>query len=143
MRLRDVSLVASLLFAAGSLSCSDSDDGEPFIHHEPDGAAEPDDDAGGPTAPAQCNVPAPTACPDPKPRYADVMPIFERRCVMCHSGMKGGPWPLTSYSHVADWFDIIQAEVQACRMPPPEAEVPITVQERVQILSWIRCGYPR
>jgi len=31
--------------------------------------------------PSACDVPIPTSCPDPAPRYADVAPVFENRCV--------------------------------------------------------------
>lgn len=76
------------------------------------------------------------------PRYADVQPIFERRCVVCHSG-RSKEWPLTSYQDVADWSEFVRDEVQRCAMPPPGSGVPITTEERAAILTWIRCGYPR
>jgi hypothetical protein len=87
-------------------------------------------------------VPAPTACPEPAPRYADVAPIFQQRCVICHSGWEG-PWPLNDYGHVADWQDSIRTNLLDCSMPPPDAGIPITVEERVAILTWIRCGLPK
>jgi hypothetical protein len=93
--------------------------------------------------PSACSVPAPTACPDPAPRYADVAPIFERRCVICHAGAPGGPWSLADYGHVADWQDTIRANLRDCSMPPPDAGVPMMLEERVAILTWIRCGLPR
>jgi hypothetical protein len=88
-----------------------------------------------------CSVQWPTACPDPAPRYNDVVPIFNRRCVTCHSGW-AGPWPLTSYTHVVDWQDTIRTELIGCTMPPPDAGIPITNDERTKILTWLRCGYP-
>ena len=83
-------------------------------------------------------------CPEPAPVYADVAPIFEQRCATaaCHSGFVGGPWPLRDYEHIADWQDVVRAEVVSCAMPPPDANVPITDEERLQILNWIRCGLP-
>lgn len=90
-----------------------------------------------------CSVPAPTSCPSPAPRYADVAPIFESRCVRCHAGEPGGPWSLADYGHVSDWQDTIRVSMRDCSMPPPDAGVPMTVEERVAILTWIRCGLPR
>src|SRR5262245_15303976 len=60
-------------------------------------------DASPDARPASCSVTAPTSCPDPAPHYADVMPIFRDRCVICHSGAVDGPWALTDYEHIADW----------------------------------------
>lgn len=89
-----------------------------------------------------CSVEAPTACPDAGPRYGDVAPIFRERCVICHAPTWNGPWPLDAYQHVADWQDTIRTNLLDCTMPPPEAGVPITRNEREQILTWIRCGLP-
>jgi hypothetical protein len=57
--------------------------------------------------------------------------------------MAGGPWPLTAYNHVADWQDVIRADMLTCAMPPPDAGVPMGSDERVAILTWIRCGFPQ
>jgi len=89
-----------------------------------------------------CTVKAPTACPEPPPRWADVSPIFQAKCVLCHNGSPGGPWPLMQYQHVADWFDVVRAMLLDCSMPPPDAGVPMPDEERVAILTWILCGYP-
>lgn len=93
--------------------------------------------------PVECNVEAPTSCPDPPPRYADVEPIFQERCVGCHDGAEDGPWPLTSYSHAADWHDIIRAAMLDCTMPPPESGMTMTTAERETLLNWLRCGFPK
>jgi uncharacterized membrane protein len=89
----------------------------------------------------ECNVAAPTSCPSPALHYADVQPILQQRCASCHSG-NTEQWPLTDYWHVASWFDIIPAEVVNCRMPPADAGVPITNAERMNILTWLHCGFP-
>ena len=89
-----------------------------------------------------CTITAPTVCPDPPPHYADVAPIFQSACVMCHNGVPAGPWPLLQYSHVADWQDVIRANLLDCSMPPPDAGVPMTNEERTAILTWILCGFP-
>ncbi len=87
-----------------------------------------------------CGVTAATACPTPAPRYADVQPIIEQRCVVCHSG-NTPQWPLTTYKNVADWYDEVRFFVESCAMPPPAANIPITPEERNAILTWIRCGH--
>jgi hypothetical protein len=87
-----------------------------------------------------CAVEPPTICPDPAPRFADVQPILQERCVVCHSGLPGGPWPLLQYSHVADWQDVIRGQMLDCSMPPPDAGVRMEATERVAILTWILCG---
>lgn len=112
-----------------------------------DGALVPEaavaEDAAVDAAPFVCAVRAPTSCPEPAPRYADVEPVFAERCVICHAGNWNGPWPLNSYQHVADWEDTIRSNVLDCTMPPLDAGVPITTEERTLILTWLRCGMPR
>ena len=92
-----------------------------------------------------CSVRAPTECPDPAPRYADVSPIFTARCITCHNGVPNGPWPLIGYDHVADWQDTIRDELLRCSMPPPDAGASAVLpdDERMAILVWLRCGLPR
>src|ERR1700759_3578916 len=92
-------------------------------------------------APEGCPYSPPTVCPNPKPTYADVQPIFEARCFACHDGT-GQQWGLTSYEHVADWFGEIRAQMIACTMPPLDSGMTMSVSERMQILTWIRCGFP-
>jgi hypothetical protein len=71
------------------------------------------------------------------------MPIFEQRCVPCHAGLPNGPWPLTTYTHVADWEQELRAALIDCSMPPPDAGAGLTGEERRAILIWIRCGLPQ
>jgi uncharacterized membrane protein len=92
-------------------------------------------------AAARCTVIAPTECAEPAPRYADVAPIFERRCASCHSGVADGPWPLDNYEHVADWALVVRDELVRCAMPPASSGLKITAEERDLILAWVRCGY--
>jgi hypothetical protein len=88
---------------------------------------------------ALCRLDPPTSCPEPPVRYADVAPIVERRCLVCHNG-RGPHWPLTSYGHVADWQDTIRAAMLDCSMPPAEAALPMPLEERIALLHWVRCG---
>ena len=93
---------------------------------------------------ASCGVVGPTECPSPTPRYADVATIVDQRCTgPCHSGLLAeGPWPLTDYPHVADWASVIRGELLSCAMPPADSGVAMSLDERLAILSWIRCGSP-
>ncbi|MCA9538320.1 MAG: hypothetical protein KC620_05500 [Myxococcales bacterium] len=90
---------------------------------------------------AACAVQAPTACPTPAPTYADIAPIVSERCVRCHDGAHG-QWPLTRYQHLADWYDIIPGELTQCRMPPADSGVTLPDDERLLLLTWLRCGLP-
>jgi hypothetical protein len=101
------------------------------------------DAAGGDDGDGQiCSVEAPTTCPDPATRYADIAPLLEHHCVPCHSGTPGGPWPLTSYKHAVDWQDIIRTSMLECTMPPADGGGAMSNEDRLAILTWIRCGYP-
>jgi hypothetical protein len=100
-------------------------------------------DASTEATPFVCSAVTPTSCPDPPLRYPDVAPIFHARCAaVCHSGIADGPWSLRDYEHVADWWDVIRDDILNCSMPPMDAGVPITTEERIAIVTWIRCGFP-
>jgi hypothetical protein len=86
-----------------------------------------------------CHLQAPTACPDPPVRYDQVGPIVQQRCLSCHDG-RGPHWSLIGYQHVADWQDTIRGAMLTCTMPPADAGIPMTVEERMTILHWLRCG---
>lgn len=93
-----------------------------------------------------CMVAAPTSCPSPAPRFADIKPVVDRWCVICHDGFDPeGPWPLTDYEHVASWADTIRPALLGCEMPPVDAglAMPMPAEDRLLILNWLRCGFPR
>jgi uncharacterized membrane protein len=92
--------------------------------------------------PFVCTVQAPTACTAPELAWVDVAPIFDTRCKECHTGASRDPWPLDTYAHVADWWDVVRDELVSCTMPPSNAEDPMLPEERDTILMWIRCGFP-
>lgn len=144
MRDRMWSVLVSWAFIGGCLmvmACGDSTPAPP--EGEPDAGPGLPDGGTGDEQPSACSVTAPTSCPEPAPGYADVAPIFERRCVACHAGNPGGPWSLADYGHVSDWQDTIRSNVRDCSMPPSDAGIPMTLEERGAILTWIRCGLPR
>jgi hypothetical protein len=103
-------------------------------------------------SPVGCLMTAPTACPSPPVTYtAKVQPILQARCVSrCHNGATADPnfpdasiWELTDYKHVTDWQDLLRPAMVNCTMPPSDASVPMTVDERRVILEWIKCGTPQ
>ena len=131
------------------LACSSSKGDPPTPEHDA-AAAESDASAledgetkadGGLVAPPECDATAPLTCPDPAPRWKDVVPIFMQRCTSCHNGA-GEQWPLNQYEHVADWYGEIRAQMLACTMPPVDAGIDMPLAERQKILTWIRCGFP-
>ena len=101
------------------------------------------DTTGSQNTPIVCAPNLPTSCTDPAIRYADVEPILQERCVICHYGKEMGPWPLTSYQHVADWANEIRGQVSKCTMPPVDAGGVMTNEERDRLLLWVRCGAPK
>lgn len=91
---------------------------------------------------AECRAKRVTKCPTPEPTFADVEPIFRRVCRDCHA-LPGGPWPLESYSDIADWQDVIRDDLLTCTMPPADGGVTLADEDRQLILTWIRCGAPK
>ena len=53
-------------------------------------------------------------------------------------------WPLNDYELVADWADLIRADLLNCSMPPADAAAgaAMTDADRVVLLNWILCGTP-
>ena len=91
-----------------------------------------------------CTVKLPTSCPSVPPRYADVKPIFDSTCNGCHAvGVKDGPWPLDDYQSIVDWADLIRADLVSCVMPPADGGVALSDEDRLAILTWARCDFPR
>ena len=145
-------IIASLVFAAcgGDDKPASEDDAAVVDGSEPDAQAPSEDsgtvDAGGDgqvadAASIACETVAPTECPSPMPTYADIEPILQQRCLSCHDGTQE-QWPLTSYSHAADWHDLLRAAMLSCVMPPPTSGIEMPLAERQLLLDWLRCGYP-
>lgn len=91
----------------------------------------------------ECNMQEPTGCPTPAPTYNDIVPLLQSSCVSCHNGDVGGPWPLTTYEHVSDWGDNVRSDLVGCTMPPADAGITMSAEDRGAILAWIRCGMPK
>jgi hypothetical protein len=132
-------LAASPAWACGG-DDTQNDAATPSAPTDADPSDPPDAMADAAVPPPPCTVDPPVVCVDPSSSYADVEPIFMRRCLSCHDGSTE-QWPLTSYSHVADWFDQIRSAMRNCTMPPPDSGMTMTIEEREAILQWIRCGF--
>jgi len=85
-------------------------------------------------------VTAPSECPSPAVTYADVAPIFDSACATCHTGKGQDPWSLSDYNSVADWQELVRAEVLNCTMPPKDSGVHVSNEDRRKLLAWVRCG---
>src|SRR6266496_4020938 len=91
--------------------------------------------------PAGCPYQAPQTCPASTPTYqADVLPILQTKCNDCHTGADGGPWPLTDYQLVVDWKISILGDLECNTMPPADAGLALTSDERTTLLAWLVCG---
>lgn len=96
-----------------------------------------------PSAPPCGPVPV-NECPDAgAPSFQNqVFPILDAKCNNCHAHDKK-LWPLTDYTHVSEWQTRIAGTVGDCTMPPPNGPLPLTAEERRQILVWTICGGPK
>ncbi len=50
--------------------------------------------------------------------YADVLPIFERHCLMCHRAGGVAPMRLDTYANARPWAKTIRQAVLDRKMPP-------------------------
>jgi uncharacterized membrane protein len=92
---------------------------------------------------SSCTATVPPTCSTSTPNYADVAPILQKNCVPCHPGPAGATqWPLTAYHDIAPWAGVIQDDVCANTMPPPDGGIAITQPDRLTILDWVQCGAP-
>ncbi|HEY2513574.1 MAG TPA: hypothetical protein VGI39_22050 [Polyangiaceae bacterium] len=126
--LRRLSLTWALLAAACSSSpASDPSSGTP--------------DAAAPACPAA----VPASCPT-TPSYAnDVVPIFKRSCLTCHSpGGDSADVDLTTYANINNRESTVLTDVHQCTMPPTGAppSTNVTSADRELILQWLVCGAP-
>ncbi len=83
-----------------------------------------------------------SVCPAVEPSYKEqIFPIVEAKCNNCHSAsVPNGPWPFDSYESIVDWQLLIVDDIQSCRMPPADADPPLSEAERTLINDWLVCG---
>ena len=93
----------------------------------------------------------PVACPTPPVTYGMVQSVFQTRCVSaCHNDRTPDPtkpgmtlWGLTDYEHVKEWTRTIRDTVGNCIMPPVDAGISMTIEDRIAILQFLSCGLPQ
>lgn len=84
-------------------------------------------------------LPVPDACPSFTQVFNDV---FVPVCDNCHAPKQTeASIPLTTYAQIHGRLSSIFPDVfDACNMPPSNAPVPLTVDERQLLLDWFACG---
>jgi uncharacterized membrane protein len=90
-----------------------------------------------------CDAVGSDSCVNPAARFEDLKPTLQTHCSPCHTGARDAPWPFETYSNIADWSDLVRADLVTCSMPPSDAGTRMTKEERAQILDWLRCGLPQ
>jgi hypothetical protein len=73
-----------------------------------------------------------------------VFALIERRCAICHApGGQSSDKPMTSYAEVHRLASTMLTQVYRCFMPPDGGmAMPLSSDERVEILTWLYCGAP-
>ena len=83
---------------------------------------------------------------------ADVAPILQQNCVICHQEGGIGPWAMSGYNMVRGFAPMIREVVRTKRMPPWHADPHIgafkngrglTVEEARTLVHWAESGAPR
>jgi hypothetical protein len=156
------SLVASLTIGGIFLSCGSGDTPPPVTSMMDAGCTPAPSDAGGSdmelaacVASGQVGSPRDTCspalptdgdCATASPTYADVAPIFESRCQICHHpGGTETSIVLSNYAAIHDnmtrRLDIF-TQIRTRRMPPPCAP-DVKADEMSTLLKWFVCGAPQ
>lgn len=81
----------------------------------------------------------------------EIRPIFEDRCVSCHSGAGGFKPDLTEYRRIKNWTSMIRETLFTDRMPPFSADtfygeyendISLTPDQKRLLVDWIDQGAP-
>jgi hypothetical protein len=86
-----------------------------------------------------------TTCPAQPPSFAhEADPIIVKYCNACHGegGIEQALYDYTTYQGVFRARSSMASFVSDCRMPPLDAGLFPTDQERQVLLQWISCGAP-
>jgi hypothetical protein len=85
------------------------------------------------------------SCPAQPPSFAhDVDPIIVTYCNACHGegGIEQALYDYTSYQGIFRARSSMASFVSDCRMPPADAGLFPSDEERQTVLQWISCGAP-
>lgn len=83
---------------------------------------------------------------------ADIAPLLQQKCVVCHTEGGLGPWAMSSYQMVLGFSPMIREVVRTKRMPPWHADphigvwkndISLSVQQTQMLINWIESGSPR
>jgi uncharacterized membrane protein len=106
------------------------------------GCASPSDPS---THPMSCDVslPASDDCATAAPSYAaDIAPLVSARCLGCHSaGNPNSSVVLETQAEFKQQRQLVETQLYRCAMPPSNG-VPLTSDERTELLKWLVCGAP-
>ncbi len=90
---------------------------------------------------------------EPQVTYeADLKPIIEARCAICHDGKGIAPFPLTTYEEVKQMQGAAMAAVESRRMPPYRAargcadyayDLSLSDEQIALFGKWVEQGAPR
>jgi hypothetical protein len=135
--------------SAAAVNCGDDSAGGSDAGTGGSGGSGAMDAGDGKSGTVGCLAPeeVPVACPTPKVTFANVQSIFQSRCVSaCHNGVTPDPlrpgetlWPMIDPMHILDWEDSVRAWVGDCSMPPQDAGIPMTIEERRAVIQFTRC----
>jgi hypothetical protein len=80
----------------------------------------------------------------PSPSFqGQVHAIIQTHCAVCHSPTGSNPTrELVTYQQISAQQGPMLTQSYACRMPPADAGVPLSLDERVALLGWLVCGAP-
>jgi mono/diheme cytochrome c family protein len=77
---------------------------------------------------------------EPTVTWADIAPIYERSCAMCH-GEEGNQTFMGTFEAFSALGELALARVSAGEMPPPASTAPPLTEEEVQLLeTWVQEG---
>ena len=92
-----------------------------------------------------CPHDLPSACPSPAPSWsADVGGIVASVCGQCHTdgGVEQSSFDFSTYQDVYMERGSMLDQVYACAMPPSDAGVTLSLEEREALLGWLVCNAP-
>ncbi|HEY3835110.1 MAG TPA: hypothetical protein VGL72_00995 [Bryobacteraceae bacterium] len=100
----------------------------------------------GPDSGIEC-IPLPvTTCPDgggPSFEGAVFPKVFGPVCDNCHApGQQEANMPLISYQQIYSYGYEILSQVDSCMMPPNNAPVQLSDDQRQMLSTWYACGAP-
>jgi hypothetical protein len=98
---------------------------------------------GGAIPPLACGAHATKTCPSPAPSFKkEVLPLLKAKCGSCHVDEPDHPWPLTDWDTVRDWKAQFTQDILSCTMPPLDAGITLTDEERGLFVAYVACGTP-